>query len=140
MQLLFSLFARRLSGCSTTTTTTTALPLSPGPQNVERIIALGAPSATGLEELYKTGQLSRHEVESRTIAERKRQAEKVARQLSDFPPSFDRAVPVPRRSCLSVAVRRRVILELLDLVWLTWRGLCQSGGCASQQQHPFGNS
>ncbi|CAN0325384.1 unnamed protein product, partial [Hapterophycus canaliculatus] len=46
-------------------------------QNVERIIALGAPSATDLEELYKTGQLSRHEVQSRTIAERKRQAEKV---------------------------------------------------------------
>lgn len=48
-----------------------------GPQNVERIIALGAPSATGLEELYKTGKLSRHEVQSRTIAQRKRQAEKV---------------------------------------------------------------
>lgn len=46
-------------------------------QNVERIIALGAPSATDLEELYKTGQLSRHEVQTRTIAERKRQAEKV---------------------------------------------------------------
>eukprot|EP00752_Nemacystus_decipiens_P003913 g3587.t2 len=46
-------------------------------QNVERIIALGAPSATELEELYKTGQLSRHEVQSRTIADRRRQAEKV---------------------------------------------------------------
>eukprot|EP00903_Cladosiphon_okamuranus_P005725 g5683.t1 len=46
-------------------------------QNVERIIALGAPSATELEELYKSGQLSRHEVQSRTIAERRRQAEKV---------------------------------------------------------------
>lgn len=46
-------------------------------QNVERIIALGPPSATGLEELYKTGQLSRHEVQSRTIAERRKQAEKV---------------------------------------------------------------
>lgn len=44
---------------------------------MERIIALGPPSATGLEELYKTGQLSRHEVQSRTIAERKKQAEKV---------------------------------------------------------------
>lgn len=47
-------------------------------QNVERIIALGAPSATELEELYKTGQLSRHEVQSRTIADRRRQAEKVS--------------------------------------------------------------
>lgn len=46
-------------------------------KNVERIIALGPPSATGLEELYKTGQLSRHEVQSRTIAERRKQAEKV---------------------------------------------------------------
>ncbi|CAM9124180.1 unnamed protein product [Ectocarpus sp. 12 AP-2014] len=46
-------------------------------QNVERIIALGPPSATGLEELYKTGKLSRHEVQTRTIAERRRQAEKV---------------------------------------------------------------
>lgn len=49
-------------------------------KNVERIIALGAPSATELEELYKSGQLSRHEVQSRTIADRRRQAEKVPYQ------------------------------------------------------------
>lgn len=48
-----------------------------GPQNVERIIALGAPSAAALEDLYKSGQLSRVEVDSRTIAERKKRAEKV---------------------------------------------------------------
>ncbi|CAM9635430.1 unnamed protein product, partial [Sphacelaria rigidula] len=46
-------------------------------QNVERIIALGAPSAAELEELYATGQLSRNEVETRRLAERKKQAEKV---------------------------------------------------------------
>lgn len=44
---------------------------------MERIIALGAPSAAQLEELYATGKLSRHEVETMTIAERKKQAEKV---------------------------------------------------------------
>lgn len=55
----------------------TTLCVGAPPQNVERIIALGAPSAAELEELYATGQLSRHEVETRTIAERKKQAEKV---------------------------------------------------------------
>ena len=51
---------------------------------MERIIALGAPSAPGLEELYKSGQLSRVEVESRTIAERKKRAEKVRSRRTLF--------------------------------------------------------
>ncbi|CAM9482335.1 unnamed protein product [Choristocarpus tenellus] len=46
-------------------------------QNVERIIALGAPSPARLEELYANGHLSRTEVQARTIADRKRRAEKV---------------------------------------------------------------